>query len=82
MTEQQANQPFKRSRSVSTTIGDDKIDDYIENLNSQIQTETETLFNESQQLDDAFQSNKCETDVSFYYFIGRLNPPTMVILLL
>ena len=67
--------PLKRHKSVSSTIGDDKIDDYIENLNSQIQDETETLFNESQQLDDAFQSNLCETDISFYYFIGRLNPP-------
>ena len=71
----QPDNPFKRSRSVSSTIGDDKLDDYIENLNSQIQDETETLFNESQQLDDAFQTNLCETDVSFYYFIGRLNPP-------
>ena len=46
----------------------------VDEIHQHIQTQTEQLFHESQQKDDAFQTD-LKKNTYFYYFIGRLNPP-------
>ena len=63
-------------QGISASERDAKIklfETYVKTLNRQIKNETNLLFHESQNEDNAFQTNLKKT-THFYYFIGRLNP--------